>query len=149
MSLYYSYNDFMRAVIEKADSLTRERDSCPLWAYFDVSMKSVRIIQKMLQKEWTLAEAVFAFLAAPVILWNIAVGNFLSTAIGVVFKALFGTEAKSVLTLLRNDSSLTDAVRRVGKEFRPRWNDAEGDQSAVDALLDKAAERLYQLGRGY
>ena len=64
---------------------------------------------------------------------------FLSTPVGLMIAAVLGIAAATTLKEMSADKLLTPAVRMTGEEYKSKWEELEGEEDAIDALMKEAA----------
>lgn len=144
MSKYYSFNDFMDGVIERANQISLAQKSRSLENLFDVNHLTYESTRKLVSYGWAVFVAVVVFLLGmgPV---GIALGiaAFLATPVGIVVVMVLGTGAVVTLRQMYKDRVLPTAVRDIGEKYKPKWHNVEGNVNAIDALSEQAAKELY------
>ena len=146
MSKYYSFNDFMDGVIERANQISLARNSRSLEDLFDVNHLTYESTRKLVSYGWAVFVAVVVFLLSmgPV---GIVLGitAFLATPVGAVVVVVLGGGAVVALRQMYRDRVLPMAVRDIGEKYKSRWHSEEGNVNAIDALSEQAAEELYRV----
>lgn len=84
---------------------------------------------------------VCGLLALGAIAFGVALPAFLLTPVGLLVVVLGG--GALMWTLWRN-KKLPLAVKQVGKEFKPRYDAAEGRRSVIDGLKEEAINALFR-----
>lgn len=144
MNIYYSFNDFMNQVIEKADALSRQNHNRGLEELFDVSRSTYESMEKLIGAGWYVFLAVAALLALSLIGFTAALVGFLTTPIGLAVAAIFGLTAGKKIKQMYQEKILPLTVKEVGEQYKIRWENANGNRTVIDGLLNQAANDLYQ-----
>lgn len=144
MSRYYSFNDFMSDVINKADQISRQKDNCGLEQLFHVSLLTLTSTRNLVSYGWAVFIAVVALFALGPLAFIAALASFLLTPIGLIVAAVLGVGAYNTIKAMYRDRALPQAVKSVGEEYKPRWEAADGNSSKIDNLLNEAVISLYQ-----
>lgn len=142
MSRYYSFNDFMNDVINRANEICLSRHHVSLEGYYSVSSQTVTTIKKLIDSGWYIFVAVVALFVTGSLGLTAAIVAFLSTPPGIVVAALLGVSAFATIRKMYQEKVLPNAVRDVGKEYKSKWEMVEGNHNAIDALIESAAEDL-------
>lgn len=144
MSKYYSFNDFMDRVIERANQISLAQNSRSLEDLFDVNHLTYESTRKLVSYGWAVFVTVVVFLlsmgSVGIVL---GIAAFLATPVGAVVAVVLGTGAVVTLRQMYKDRILPMAVRDIGEKYKPRWHSAEGNVNVIDALSEQAAEELY------
>jgi len=143
MSRYYSFNDFMNDVIEEADKVSKSRSGCGLEELYHVRVKTYEAIRALISKDWGIFIAVVVFLAVGPVGLGLAIASFLATPIGVVVAAVLGVGSIATIKQMYKDRILPQTVRKIGEEYKARWNQNEGNRTKIDSMVNEAAEELY------
>ena len=144
MNIYYSFNDFMNQVIKKADDISRQNHNRGLEELFDVSRATFDAVAKLIKAGWYVFMGVMVLMAFGYFGFLAAIAGFLLTPIGLIVAAIFGAAAVATLKKMYDDKILPNAVRDVGEQYKRRWNNANGNFTIIDNLLNQAANDLYQ-----
>lgn len=144
MNIYYSFNDFMNQVVEKADALARKNHNRGLEELFDVSRATFDSSLKLINSGWRVFLAVAALLLMSIFGFTVALVGFLTTPVGLVVAAIFGLTAGKKLKKMYDEKILPLAIREVGEKYKSRWESEHPNPVKVDKLLDQAANDLYQ-----
>lgn len=150
MNIYYSFNDFMNRVIEKADRIAHQRDNCGIEELFKASSVTLHAIFMLINRGgWSVFLAVVALLLLGAFGFFAAVTTFLFTPPGLIVAALFGAAAAPTIKKMYQDKALPLAVREVGEHYKVRWENADGNPNIIDNLLNEAANDLYHRASSY
>lgn len=141
MSRYYSFNDYMNDVLMEADKRCQQLKSCRLYEFVDVSARTFEGATKIIRRNWNNYHALTEFLASNADMISIAdiIASFLRTLVGVAIAAVLGISAVKTIKEMSADKILTPAVRDTGEKYRSKWEELEGEQDAIDALVEAAA----------
>ncbi len=136
-SRYYSFNVFMDNVIERANQRVN------LEELFDLDSNDViKIISLLLSRGWWVFIAVSTLLILGPLAFAATIITFMTSPPGLIVAAIFGAGAIATIKKLYQSKELPIAVKKVGEEFKPRWEMVEGNETKVDVLLEEAVTCL-------
>ena len=144
MSIYYSFNDFMTEVIDKADSISQQKNNCGLEDLFNVSLATLMSTKNILKIGWPAFFAVIALFSLGPLAFGLALTSFLLTPAGITISLIFGAAVYSKIKAMYHDKKLPQAVKSIGENFKPRWEYADDNTSLINNLLHEAALTLYE-----
>lgn len=142
MSRYYSFNDFMNDVLDRANEVCQAQHQVSLEDYYKVSKQTMRTIRKLISSGWYVFAAVVALFAAGGLGLGVAIVAFLSTPPGMIVAAVLGVTAVASIRKMYQERVLPNAVRDVGNQYKGKWEMIEGNRSAIDSLVYEAADQL-------
>jgi len=144
MSRYYSFNDFMTDVLERADNVCQDRHQVGLEDLYSVSSDTMRTVKKLIESGWYVFAAVVALFAVGSVGLVAAATTFLTTPVGWIVVAVLGISALRKIQEMYHDRILPNAVRDVGEAYKAQWEAVEGDCPAIDRLVNEAAVELVE-----
>lgn len=144
MNIYYSFNDFMSKVMEKADSIALQNHNCGLDELFDVSRGTFISSLSLINAGWHVFLAVVALLFMSAFGFTAALVGFLTTPIGLIVVPLFGLTVGKKLKQMYDEKILPITVKEVGEQYKARWEAEHPNPAKIDRLLNQAANDLYQ-----
>ena len=144
MSRYYSFNDFMNDVLEKADEISRARKGYGLEELYSVKVQTYQAVKALISHDWFVFLAVVALLVLGPVGFAVAIVSFFTTPVGIAVAAVLGVGAAATIKQMYQDRILPQSVRKVGEAFKPKWKQSDGNRIKIDLLVDQAAEELYQ-----
>ena len=144
MNIYYSFNDFMKQVINKADNISRQNHHLGIEELFNVSLTTLNAIMSLIGEGWPVFLAVVALFALGYIGFFAAITAFLLSPIGIVVALVLGAGAAKIIKIMYKERILPLAVRDVGEKYKSRWENADNNPYVIDNLLNDAANDLYQ-----
>jgi len=145
MSRYYSYNDFMSDVLERAEEICSNACRRPLSQYTGVSWMTYAGICNLVARRTSLLPALQRFIENhPIISFVTAwtLDLFLSTEVGREIAEVFGERAGEIIRDLYGNKILLPTIGGICGEYQGRWQAAEGCRSDIDALMEEAAGSL-------
>ncbi len=143
MSKYDKFEEFMDAVINEADSLSRKQYGRSLTETYQVGETILSITKALMSNGWYVFIAVVALLLLGKLAFIMALGTFLLSPVGiVVLGALIAFGGKSALKLLYTARRFPIAVKEVGEAFKADFEQHVNDNFYIDAKISQAAQVL-------
>ena len=144
MSKYNNFENFMSAVINEADNISRNRRGYPLYEAYDAPERVIVIVSKIIDNGWTKFVAVVALLALGPFAFGAAflafIGNPIGIALGIALAAYGGVKA---IKYLYENRKLPLAIKEVGDRYKSRFEAHRNETSYLDRLIDEAATDLF------
>ena len=144
MNIYYSFNDFMNQVIQKADDIARQNHNRGLEYLFAVSHDTLDTVTVLIGIGWYAFLAVVGLLLLGWLGFLAALATFMTTPVGIAISAILGIGAFAKIKKMYDEKVLPLAIREVGEKYKSRWEAEHPNPVKVDSLLNQAANELYQ-----
>ena len=127
------YNNFSVFMADVTEHATRRASHMSLVYYICVNiLKSTG--------GWPLLLAICAMLTLSSIAFGVAITTFLITPLGLI---IMGFGGGAVLWKLYKEKALPLAIKKIGQQYKERYEQASGSLSQIDSLFDKAVDDLF------
>ena len=144
VNIYYSFNDFMNRIIEKADELAHQNHNRVLAELFNVSLTTYEATTALIGKGWNNFLALANLFKLSYFGFAIALDAFLSTPLGILIITYWHMRTPGILGTMYKEKIFPLAVYEVGEHYKVCWENADGNPNIIDNLLNEAANDLYR-----